>query len=358
MMSMRSILAFITVYSSCCLSGHADHAIAKASVRPQVMTPDGEGVTVRWHTSLPASSRLYIYDADMNLRRTYADSAFRDRHEVIWDGRDEQGERVEPQIYIYRIETFDGEGGAAAHDPHLQDGGRDAIVYGARWDPATGRIRFSAVSDSLVRVRVGMKDGPLLATPAEWIPVLKSDAVVTWDGWDAGRTQRFDDPANLHVNVEGITLPPNCIIVKGGEQDPEPDYLAGKWLSDALAVRGALDPREYDHASKVIDAPRESGSVQVHVEGGVNEAGVLVLDEPRAITIQVPEVDNADDLAPSYEVVYFLNRDLYKEDFITGSALTTTLDPKSFSPGNHTLTMNVIFGSARVGTQSIRFTVP
>lgn len=338
---------------------YGDHAITKVSVHPQILFKgEKKGASIHWNTSRPASSKLYIYDADMNLFRTYVDKEFREMHQVKWDGKNERGEWAEPQIYIYRIETLDQEGGMMAYDPHLHQGGRDAIVYGARWDKQSGQIGFSMVSDSLVRVRVGIRNGPLLATPVEWIPVLKSDARVAWDGWDEGRTQRIDDPETLHIKLEGITLPENGILVKERGAERPPDYLSGKWLSDALAVGGKMEPREYDIVRKIIDVPRESGSVRVRAESGLDENGVLVLDQPRNIIIEVPEVENEDEAAPSYEVVFFLNRALYKESFITDQILTEALDPESFPSGSHTLTMNVIFGSARIGTQSIKIKVP
>ena len=133
----------------------AEHSITDVAVSQRQFDPVQGELQFSWKTSKPAMSKFFIYNEDADLVRTFVSEERKSEHQLTWDGTDEQGAAGAEGFYLFRIETEDEEAFPAAHDPHLREGGQDAIVYAPEWNEAEKTLRFSLFSPALVRTRVG-----------------------------------------------------------------------------------------------------------------------------------------------------------------------------------------------------------
>jgi hypothetical protein len=70
--------------------------------------PFNPATTIRFDLAVESEVRLRIFDVAGHLVRTLVHGSLpRQRHEVPWNGLDEQGQRVGSGIYFYRLEAGD-----------------------------------------------------------------------------------------------------------------------------------------------------------------------------------------------------------------------------------------------------------
>jgi flagellar hook assembly protein FlgD len=63
---------------------------------------------IRFQLPVSSAVRLTIYNLVGQLMRTLVDAQKpAGRHDLVWDGRNERGERLPSGVYLYRIEAGD-----------------------------------------------------------------------------------------------------------------------------------------------------------------------------------------------------------------------------------------------------------
>jgi hypothetical protein len=76
------------------------------ALRAAVPNPSRVGTRIAFDLPEESPVSLGVFDVAGRLVRTLlGESRPAGVHEVVWDGRDEQGKRVSPGVYIYRLET-------------------------------------------------------------------------------------------------------------------------------------------------------------------------------------------------------------------------------------------------------------
>ncbi|MBU0677021.1 MAG: hypothetical protein KJ626_02805 [Verrucomicrobia bacterium] len=334
----------------------AEHSIV--SVLPEAHVLPGDGAAeLSLQTTEPTKARAFFYSADSELLGQDASLEYARNHIFSWDRRNADGSEVRG-LFTYRVKTEDQDGYMTAYDPLIFTGARDASIYWPKWDKEKQRISFQLQRDSLARVRVGIKDGPMIATPADWVPVFRNAPYVSWDGWDSDHTQDYSDDPALQFHLEAISLPDNYLFTPPSEDQGPVSYINAQWIKNVLAVKAEAEPNEYRIAKSVVGLPEESSAISLEFDKELEEDGYLRLDRAVTVTVKVPEIADEDKANQAYEVVYFIDRYMvYEEPLMTGSE-TYELDPAKLEKGGHTFIANVILGSARVGTASLRVVVP
>lgn len=338
---------------------YGEHFVSDVSALPKVFDLGEQRVwKVSFRTTAPTKADLFIHDADLKVVRHFSDPEFRSEHSFEWDGKDENGQAVPTQIYTYRIQTQDEQGDVIGENPFLLTAAQDTLAFWPKWDKEKKQIRFRLERDALVRVRVGLKDGPLLATPANWTPALKGRPSVPWDGWDQGRAVDYSEATNLHIHVDATSLPENFIYVRNPESAEPTDYAQAEWLKEAVAFNQSINPKQYRIAKSIVGTVKETGAVAIQTPWPLEEDGAFLLAEKAAVTVTFPELQGKDAANAYYEALYFLDGSFVTEADLQGSAVEYELDPERLGPGLHTLVVNVILGSGRVGTASLKIKVP
>ncbi len=171
-------LVFFVVLNSG--SVFAEHFIYKVHVSSRkIDVSKNEKTVITFETSKPSKSQIFFYDQTFKKICSLSCKSYNEKHKFVWNGFFRKDKDLKSQICIFRIQTTDKAGSISAYDPHLQTGGRDVLAYWPRLNSNEKKINFKLARDSLVRLRVGLKDGPMLATVADWIPFKKENQKLT-----------------------------------------------------------------------------------------------------------------------------------------------------------------------------------
>jgi len=352
------ILAVTIVSVACVPQVWAEHTIEGVHASTKQLVLQKDDWTVCFQTSIPTTARIFIYNADMKVVRQLVQSAFKKEHTFSWDGKDTKGQPVPSQIYIYRIRTEDEGGTIHAVDPYLKTAAQDTLSYWGKWQSEEGKIQFNLERDALARVRVGIENGPMVATPAEWIPLRKGEPVVAWDGKDDDGVKDYSNEKNLRVHTDAISLPDNYIFVRNPKSEEPETYVQTRWVRDAVAFNEKIQPKKYRTASSVVEKTREKGILNILPGRAKRSAdGMLQIREVEEITISYPRVAEDARDGQLYEIQYYVDGAYVAEDMLQEGDAVYQIDPKKQSRGQHVLVVNAILGAGRIGTASLKYVI-
>lgn len=121
----------------------------------------GEKVTFGYELLQPDEVTVRVYDPDGGLVRTVLDGTkqAQGKHEVVWEGLDQDNKTVPDEAYTFTIETAAG----AVYDPTTLSGGEVGDLTNARFS-AEGTVTYKLPAPARVLVRLGLHDGPMLKT--------------------------------------------------------------------------------------------------------------------------------------------------------------------------------------------------
>jgi len=338
-------------------SSFAEHTIDGVQTTTKRLVSNKHDWTITFRTSEPTTARIYIYDPDMNIVRQLNDDTFKAEHSFTWDGTDARGEPVPTQVYIYRIRTKDKEGVVHAVDPYLQTAAQDTLSYWGKWKQEDGKIQFNLERDALARVRVGIENGPMIATPAEWVPLEKGEPRIAWDGKDDDGVKDYSSEKNIHVHTDAISLPDNYIQVINPQSDDPKSYLQTRWVRDAVTFNEEIQPKKYRTAQSVVEKTKEKGLLKILTNTPKDSRGILHANQPEVLTISFPKVPQSEREGQLYEVQYFIDGAYQSEDTLQEGDTIYEIDPENQTPGQHVLIVNALLGAGRIGTASLKYEI-
>jgi hypothetical protein len=158
--------------------------------------------------------------------------------------------------------------------------------------------------------------------------------------------------------VEAISLPDNYVLLADPSAKKPVAYAQARWLKDAVAFNQDIDPKQYRLAKSIVGTLSESSSVAIETPRPREADGSFVLKGREPISVKVPEMSEAQKANQFYEVSYYLDQYYVGESAVTGATVVYELDAKTLSAGSHVLVVNAVLGMGRVGTQSLKVTVP
>ena len=314
----------------------------------------------QWRLTLsisePGKVTLFIYNQNMQIIRTLRSLKSAKSHTLAWDGLDELGNSVDSNIYFYRTQIEDKNGLTFSEDNTLRQGALDRAVYWPKWNKEKKEISFRQVGDSLVRVRVGLKHGGLIRTVADWVPVYGENPSIPWDGWDSSHVEDYSNRNDLRIDIAAISLPENHIIVCGSGELPQ-SFAGIKWIENAFLFNKNIAPDKVKAAEKLIGVKcgeQFAVKLETDLKKDPSSGGYILKGENDTIRIIVPDLDDKEKLGQSYEAVFFYDGVFLCESIIEDGKLLYTIESKEFTSGSHTIMVNVILGSSRIATSSMK----
>jgi len=193
------------------------------SISPMIFNPSkSERVIIHYQLLKDSEVTLKIWDFNHHLIKTLIKSQKRKNgyQEEKWNGKDDYNTIVPDGVYYFTFITSNDEVKNFLLSPEKKTESEyiASIDYKLIRDPDSKEyylLKYSLPSTSYVRIRAGIKEGPLYNTILNWEPRVAGEHVEKWDGKDILKTMFFAEHPQCTFLIEAITLPENTIITMG-----------------------------------------------------------------------------------------------------------------------------------------------
>jgi WD40 repeat protein len=312
----------------------------------------GESVTLSFATSHAGRVMVDIVDeAGAVVRRLRTERAPAGAQSFVWDGRDGAGELAKAGVHRYVVQLDDATGRKLVFDPAQEPWGEELRPERFEHDAENGVLTWSMPKAGFARVRVALRNFPLLATLLDWAPLEAGPQQVRWDGFDESSHVELRQHPDLWITLELYGMPDNALIVRSSATAL--GSRAAVAASAPVARRAPLigGPQAYREARKpreLMLAPRVDleflGASDLDAAGREIVRGIT----PVRVTVDPRDVASLTDAM--FEVALYVDLNFFFEEEESTTPLTYLWDTSQLTPGPHLLTVNVFSYDGRIGT--------
>lgn len=328
----------------------------------------GESVTVQYRLETAARVSVTAHDADHGTVAILESDVPRKAgvNAVRWDGRGASGERLPSGVYYFVIRAV-GTQGESTIDPALTSGGEPlSFELGqARYDAGAKRIRFQIDRPAWVRIRAGVHEGPLLATPVDWEPFDEGEHSVPWDGRSDDGLLEFASHKKFSFVAQAFALPAGAVVLTGGEA-AVPDALGAaksghpgdaarkRRIRETALRKRRIDP-QYLMASRNRLSPEFS--VSLGKEARRSKDGSVTADNAVAVTVELAPSSLDRMLSQRFEIVTYVDLKRIAEEEQGYSPYTVEVPVNTLAEGKHLVSVSVVSLGDQVATKSLHVQV-
>lgn len=327
---------------------------------PAVIDPgSGESVHVHFELSGPARVTLRVFDGrDLEVRAIESEGLMpAGAHTLSWDGRTGGGSPVPREAYHFTLAARTPDGQRTRWDVTDATRGDSVDVRNLGWDADAGVLRYALPHPARIRLRAGLRDGALLATPLNWVARPAGTHADPWGGMDAsGEIDLTRHPA-LVLHGEAFQLGQNAILV--GPPGPEVQLL------DALPEDARRRPSQSGRRRRMFDfsaIPIESRgdfplelSIAPPVDHTPDEVPIIRSKTP--IQLDVSEPARQLLLDRRFEATFYVDGSFAFEAEVGFLPMTWQWDPEGLAPGEHYLTANLRGYQGQFGIATLKVKV-
>ena len=315
-----------------------------------------DNVRIKYRLSTDAQVTIRLYDSSDMLIKTIAEGiqASGGEHSISWDGKNERGEAVPEGAYIYTIEAIGFDGKIVRYDPADETGGVLLKVRKPFLDIEKGEIAYVMPRAGMVRIRAGIKSGPLLRTVIDWEPRGAGKNTEKWDGKDkAGLIDLFKTPER-EIFIFAYTLPDNAIIVKGEHLvDKENHINPLQGVTERRPQDKAYPVSKYEHALHARAICHEPQfQVQFSSKVPTTPDGDPILTGAVPVKVIISQKDRQHLESSRFEVMLFVDTVFLFEDEEGFTPFTYLWNTKGLTEGEHVLTINILSYDDHCGVKS------
>jgi flagellar hook assembly protein FlgD len=273
------------------------------------------------------------------------------KHSVSWNGKDNDGEYVPNGEYYLIIEATDSDGSIEIYDIRKAFAPKkyEPINFTA---PQTGLVSYHLDNPCKVRIRVGVKNGPMLREIISYEARPKGHHNEYWDAEDSSGNVNLRDFPELQYTIEASTLSDECLIVVGGDDSK-------RLVADKVDVISySQDQLKYpDFKISHVKHQKEScrpPRFTVNVSGLQDEEGEIISKgDPIALQIKIHEDDLEWVSKERFNVAYFIDGEFVDEiDDATDECTFELNSSLAIHDGQHILTVCVYTHADHWASQS------
>ena len=328
-------------------------AIRRVSVEPKEMAALGQAdVTIGFNLTARARAVVRVFDQWRRPVRSI-DLGMLDAgdHSTTWNGRDDNGKLCRGTRFVYTIHARDAQRNKAVYDPSEHGAGLEVGTRKFTLDQKTGTLSYVLPRPGWVRIRVGLKDGPLMLTLLDWDAQLAGEHKIPWDGMDVSGSMRLLDRPDLNFNLRAYAMPTNSILVERDIADLSPELASD-------ATPGAAQPSRTKDRIAVAEAfnPLNSHAPRFSVtfpDATTSAAGLPVLAGRTPVRLTIDPKDRHWLVGKRFEVMFYVDGIFIFEEEDGTTPLTYVWDTTVLSPGAHFLTTNVLSYDDRMGVVTL-----
>lgn len=330
-----SILIFFVVIS--CLHATDEIKIKDIKISTPIIDPSkGEKCTVSYKLSQNSPVTIKIYDENNYLVRTLVENRRRKagHNEEIWDGRDDRRKVLPPEAYTFTIEGKD-----FIYDPVSFSGGeriRNLNASAHRKPPYS--ISYKLPVSARVRIRVGIKSGPLYRTLIDWKPKPSGSYTEKWNGKDKKGNVELGSSPLCFISVEAFSLPENTIIVTGTSQS---HY--GRTEETLIKREIDLSSRElYEHAQHPRSKCKDP-EIEIILPEGLSYAddGLPIISGECSLKVKIDDADLKWLKEENPEYIFYMDDAFLFEEYEILPVSILHWDSSKQKNGKHLITINL-----------------
>ena len=320
--------------------------IARVSVDKKIFDPAKDKiVNFRFYLAHSVEQvQVKLYDINGRLINTFTKTDLpREFNTISWDGKDSRGNLFNGDQVTYVIiandkaETF-------TYDPD-ESAGQEIKAHDFSYDADTGKIHYVLPRAARVRLRAGIKEGPLLRTIWDWQPQEAGEHEFTWDGADSSGNLHVLKHPGLDLNLTGYTLADNSIILPGGQFALADDTS----LEKRVGQTGEDKDKYFHYKHNPVNCHEPKFSI-AFPDAGKTASGLPLLSGKVPVRLELAAADREYTINKRFEVVVSVDTIFLREEEEGISPLTFYWDTKNLNPGEHLLTINIISYDDHIGT--------
>lgn len=278
----------------------------------------GQKIKLGFSLEEESTVTLDLMSADGDLMRRLIDEKkfSTGSHEVLWDGRDDQGSVVpnEAWVPIFRARTPDK---TYIDEPSTYSGGE--VIPNIQWRRGTeNSISYELPATSRVLVRMGVKDGPMMRELRHWQPAVAGRIVDRWNGYDINNVEYFADRQDIWVVVQAYQLPEYSVVTTGNTKVDYRGYRKQRnWPDQAPDLSSIQLQRNRIRLSQNYFLPRSylpRVSLDLNSEHTVNRVDLPEVDDTIRFRIAVPDEDKWILDSSFYETSLYIDYQFHSEE--------------------------------------------
>jgi flagellar hook assembly protein FlgD len=322
--------------------------IENVEISAPIINPSkGEKCAISYNLVQSSSVTIKIYDENEQLVRTLINDKKRKAgiNEEKWDGKDDKGIILPPEAYTFTIE-----GQGFMYNPASFSGGELLKNLNAtvRKEPPCS-FSYTLPTSARVRIRIGVKAGPLYRTLIDWQPRPSGEHTESWDGKDkTGKVNLASNPSSF-VSVEAFGLPENSIILAGTPQQQK------KLETKPTKQETETSSRQlYEHALH----PRyrcKDPEVKIILPTGISftKDGLPIISGKCALTIKIDQEDLKWLKEENPEYLFYIDDKFLSEEEQISSPYIWQWDSSKYKEGKYLLAVNLRTFSDHCATDCI-----
>ncbi len=302
----------------------------------------GETVDIIYRLTEPAVVDVNIYDCRNLLIRQLVKGKKRgggDRRE-LWDGRDEAGRPVPPEVYTYTIKAKSEKGSIVNYDITDLTGGEQQWGEDIKYDPEKKEIGYVLPQAGRVNVRLGIQEGPLLSTLIDW-PVRESGLnFEPWDGTCGSGVLDFGGNPKLDIAIWSYTLNGNSIVVLGNQREKRPRFIEDMpWGKTYREERRAKPRQLFNHWRHPREACRDPKIHLKAIDVEHREDGIPIIGGETYFQMTIDRHDKKIMIDQKFEVVFYVDGIFVYEEELGYTPFAWQWDPVGVNAGIHHITV-------------------
>jgi hypothetical protein len=326
----------------------------------EISSARGDKVVYTVRTTQAGALTLEVLTGDSDVvRRLELPQTAAGEHEVVWDGKDQQGKPVPDEAYCARA-VLQSSAGKIVDDPCNRTGGE--VINGLQpLMGTTGDITYTLEHPARVLIRVGVKNGAMMRSLSVWRPRPAGRNLHRWSGFDDnGQIDLRNERTALLVTA--FRLPDFTVMTTGqASMDYRAWRIAQGWpekpdgpadsAAQPLERKGQRIARQHYMARYKDSEPRIS--VVLSTRDGKTLADGARLPEDLRVAVDLHPDDRWLMQEQLYEVAFFVNGDFVSEEENGYVPIGWIWNTATLKPGRHLLTVNLTGFTGRVGTKTI-----
>ncbi|MBI3893647.1 MAG: hypothetical protein HY303_19175 [Candidatus Wallbacteria bacterium] len=344
----------------------AADSFSVVAARPFFDADRGESVSFSVAVPEPGTVTVALYDLGHRRVKTLLDGTrlAAGISTVTWRGDTDGGGRAGAgQAFVAAGTLVTASGQTLSWDPATRSGGETVpmSLLDCTYDPRAKLVRFAVRSPARVRIRAGVREGPLLRTILEWAPRLAGEFGEAWDGMDETGTIDLAARRDLSLVASAYTLPDGAVLTAGAVSEST-GLLAPKAGDDrrAVAIRQkALQSKTaVDGHYLAAQAAESVPAFRVEfLDPKTNAAGLPVVGSRAALRVTLDEPTAGQMLQDRFEIVVHVDMKRVFEEEQGYNPYAVEFSTDGFAGGEHLLSVSVASLADRISTVSRKFAI-